>query len=194
MATATDLSQPTGLANRLYRRQCLGAFGNGNGTFQPAVNYAAGPRPAAVAAAISTARQLDLAVGKFRLEQRVGAVGNGDGAFRPRELRRRPVSAVSLRWRFQWRRQTGPGGRQLRLRTRLYQRQCLGVLGNGDGTFSPRSTYNIGAYPRSVAVVISTAIASQTWPWPTRSVFDSVGQRRCAFGPATSYSALHPNL
>src|SRR5207249_8489811 len=42
------------------------------------------------------------------------------------------------------------------------------LLGNGDGTFQRAVSYAAGWYPFCVAVATSTAMASRTWPWPTK--------------------------
>jgi len=127
--------------------------GNGNGTFQPAVNYAAGINPLAVSVAdVNGDRRPDIAVststslGRFAIAL---LIGNGNGTFR---------NAVFLTTDF------GPGdlavadfnadGRQ-----DLVISHCCGevdmtyMLGNGDGTFEPEVHFNGGAEIRSIAAV-----------------------------------------
>ena len=104
MATARPTwPWPTGEATRVSV-----LLGNGNGTFQAAVNYAAGNEPDSVAVGdFNGDGKADLAVANRRTAMRVSVLlGNGNGTFQSRgQLCHRQLPRFRHGGRFRWRRQ-----------------------------------------------------------------------------------------
>ena len=126
-------------------------LGNGDGTFQPAANYAAGIRPESVA--VGDFRDngiLDLAVANANRGATSGYVsvllGNGDGTFQPAVnygAEFAPVSVAVGVFRHNGILDLAVANAGGRLSV---------LLGNGDGTFQPAVNYTVGQSPLSVAV------------------------------------------
>jgi hypothetical protein len=124
-------------------------LGNGDGTFQPAVNYAAGIKPYAVAVGdLGNDGQLDLVVANDTSAGTVSVLrGNGDGTFQD------PVSyasgshpdAVAVSDL------TGDGILDIVVANSASNTLSI-LLGNGDGTFKAKNDYVASGQPESVAV------------------------------------------
>ena len=117
-------------------------LGNGDGTFQPAISYAAGDSPVSLVAGDFTGNgKLDLAVAYA--DGVSVLLGNGDGTFQPAisyAAGYSPASLVADDF-------TGNGKLDLAVA------DAGGVsvlLGNGDGTFRPAVSYAAGATPVSL--------------------------------------------
>jgi len=135
-------------------------LGNGDGTFQPPVNYAQGLDPTAVVVAdFNGDGNLDIAVTSFgttpfgcssQCQSLVSIfLGNGDGTFRPRMDFVTGLLPESMA--------VGDfnGDGKLDLAITCAQDPCFAVnvlFGNGDGTFQPPATYTTGGSPQAVAV------------------------------------------
>jgi hypothetical protein len=129
-------------------------LGNGDGTFQPAVNYPAGYAPASVAVGdFNGDGKLDLAVANFGIPCCSGPrgsvailLGNGDGTFQPPShyaAGSNPLSIATADF-------NNDGKLDLAVSTDYSGVQVL--LGNGDGTFQPAVRYNVPAYAASLAI------------------------------------------
>jgi VCBS repeat protein/ASPM-SPD-2-Hydin domain-containing protein len=124
-------------------------LGNGDGTFQTAVNYplVSGFPIAIVAADVNGDGKLDLAVLLNHTKNVIILTGNGDGTFtvgqqfatgnNPSAL---AVADVNL------------DGKQDLLVTNFQDNTVSVLLGNGDGTFQPKVDYATGVKPDGVAV------------------------------------------
>ena len=142
-------------------------LGNGDGTFQPAVNTRSGSDPDAIVAGdFNGDGRLDLAVADQASNDVSILLGNGDGTFQtPVQVTERsrvlvPDAIVAGDF-------NGDG----RLDLAVAERQSNDVsilLGNGDGTFQPQVTYAVGTGLRMPSWrVTSMATAGSTWPSPT---------------------------
>ncbi len=129
-------------------------LGNGDGTFQPQVTYAAGTDPDAIVAGDFTGNgRLDLAVvdggqsyywGWAPGEVSVFA-GNGDGTFQPQvtyAVGSEPSAIVAGDF-------TGDGQPDLAVANSGDDTVSV-LLGNGDGTFQPQVTYAVGSNPDGI--------------------------------------------
>ena len=120
-------------------------LGNGDGTFQPAVNYAAGSSPKAVAVGdFNGDGKLDLAVANAFSNNVSILFGNGDGTFQPAVNYSVPCcpSSVAL----------GDFNGDGKLDLVVTTNSASVLLGNGDGTFQPALNYAAGSSPATVAV------------------------------------------
>ncbi len=120
-------------------------LGNGEGTFQPAVNYAATSPESVAVGDFNGDGKLDLAVAGFSTLSVL--LGNGDGTFQPAVSYTVGSVAKSVA--------VGDfnGDGKLDLAVANGGSNNVGVLlGNGDGTFQAQKTYTVGAFPASVAV------------------------------------------
>ena len=120
-------------------------LGNGDGTFQPAVQYAAGTSPWAIVAVDFTGDgRLDLAVGDlgdpFGAGRGVSVLlGNGDGTFQfAEQYAPGAIAADIVVGDF-----TSDGHLDLAV-VDEYSNSVVVLLGNGDGTFQPATDYAVG--------------------------------------------------
>ncbi len=119
-------------------------LGNGDGTFQPQVNYTVGSGPDAIVAGDFTGDgHLDLAVTNESSNTVSVLLGNGDGTFQPRvsyAVGSQPRSIVA-----------GDYGGNGHVDLAVTNGNGFGpgtvsvLLGNGDGTFQPQVTYAVGS-------------------------------------------------
>jgi hypothetical protein len=136
-------------------------LGNGDGTFQPAVEYSAGDTPdALVAGDFNRDGKLDLAVADYGNLDNGGAdsggvtilMGKGDGTFQPpREYAAGDVPISLVAGDF-----SGDGKLDLAVADydpnfgTLLNTGVSVLLGNGDGTFQPPLAYDMGSSPLSL--------------------------------------------
>jgi hypothetical protein len=121
-------------------------LGNGDGTFQPAVQYAAGIGPEAIVAGDFTRDgHVDLAVANVYSNDVSILLGNGDGTFQPPvqyAVGLQPEGIVAGDF-------TGEG--RLDLAVSNWDSNTVSVLlGNGDGTFQPAVQYVVGVWPLGI--------------------------------------------
>jgi uncharacterized protein YjdB len=139
LAVASQGGNFTGVINVL--------MGKGDGTFQPAVNYAQGPVPNSIAVAdLNGDGKADLAVADAANLVAV-LLGNGDGTFQAPTVYATSAAPISLA--------IGDinGDGKPDLVTASYYGTVVSVLlGNGDGTFQLPANYTAGSSPKSVAV------------------------------------------
>jgi len=122
-------------------------LGNGDGTFQPAVNYSAGQdSTSAVVGDFNGDGNLDLAVANVGGNVSI-LLGNGDGTFQPAvsyPAGQGPTSVV-----------VGDFNGDNKLDLVVIGSSSSGVsllLGNGDGTFQPAVNFDLRGNPASVAI------------------------------------------
>jgi hypothetical protein len=123
-------------------------LGNGDGTFQAAVNYAVGTNPASVAVGdLNGDGKLDLAVANIGSNNVSVLLGNGDGTFKAAvnyAVGSSPYSVAVGDF-------NGDGKLDLAVANPGSNNVSV-LLGNGDGTFQTAVNYAVGSYPYSVAV------------------------------------------
>jgi hypothetical protein len=125
-------------------------LGNGDGTFQPAVEYAVGSFPMSlVTGDFNRDGRLDLSVVNYGSYSSGGTVsillGNGDGTFQPQATY--PVGnggSFIATGEF-----TGNGRLDLAVAD-VGSGAVSILLGNGDGTFEPTVQYSVGGYPSDI--------------------------------------------
>ncbi|MGC9948408.1 MAG: VCBS repeat-containing protein [Bryobacteraceae bacterium] len=131
-------------------------LGNGNGTFQPPVTYAVGSTPDFVAVGdFNGDGKLDLVVANSASNSISILLGNGDGTFLQAAfyaVDKAPSSVAVGDF-------NGDGKLDLAVTDagsiglpRVYGHTISILLGNGDGTFQPQTSYEVGSKPMSVAV------------------------------------------
>ena len=123
-------------------------LGNGDGTFQTAVNYAAGTSPQSVAVGdFNGDGKADLAIAN-RVDNDVSVLlGNGDGTFQPAlnyGTGSNPCAVVVGDF-------NGDGKVDLAV-TNNSDNDISVLLGNGDGTFQPAANYATGSGPYAIVV------------------------------------------
>ena len=124
-------------------------LGNGDGTFQTAVNYplVSGFPIAIVAADVNGDGKLDLAVLLNHTKNVIILTGNGDGTFTVGQqfATGNNPSALAVA-------DVNKDGKQDLLVTNFQDNTVSVLLGNGDGTFQPKADYATGVKPDGVAV------------------------------------------
>jgi hypothetical protein len=122
-------------------------LGNGDGTFQPAVNYPVGSFPDAIVAAdFAGDGILDLAVTNSQADFVSILVGNGDGTFRPAvsvPVGAGPDALVAGDF-------DGDGNLDLAVANGNDDTVSI-LMGNGDGTFMAGGTFATGSDPDGIA-------------------------------------------
>jgi len=123
-------------------------LGNGDGTFQAAVNYGAGSRPISVAVGdFNGDGKLDLAVSNNGSDNVSILLGNGDGTFQtPMDYGAGSLPDSVAVGDF-----NGDGKLDLAVSNDGSDNVSI-LLGKGDGTFQAHVDYATGQYPSSVAV------------------------------------------
>jgi hypothetical protein len=163
-------------------------LGNGDGTFQTAVNYAAGSDAwSMVVGDFNGDGNPDLAVGNISGGGVSILMGNGDGTFQSAVNYAAGSSAFSIA------RGDFDGNGTLDLTIADYSADKVKVLrGNGDGTFQPAVSYDVGSQPRSVAVgdlngdgALDLAVANRN----SDSVSVLLGRGDGSFQPGVDYDA-----
>jgi hypothetical protein len=123
-------------------------LGNGDGTFQAARVFAAGPNNWAIAKGdFNRDGRIDLATADFGVSSTSILIGNGDGTFRPPAtfpagLNPHSVAVGDF---------NGDGAPDLALANSGSTSVSV-LMGNGDGTFQPPVNFAAGSRPLSVAV------------------------------------------
>jgi hypothetical protein len=127
-------------------------LGNGDGTFQTAVNYDAGNQPDWVAVGdFNRDGKLDLAVANPSSQNVSVLLGNGDGTFQTAVNYSIPADAFSVAIADL----NGDGKLDLAVGSGCpcgAPGSVSVLLGNGDGTFQSGVNYGAGSYPNSVVV------------------------------------------
>ena len=124
-------------------------LGNGDGTFQPQQTYATGSEPISVAVADLNGDGMPDIVTANAGDNTVSVLmGNGDGTFQPQATftpcRLEPISVAVADV-------NGDGIPDI-ITADYETGQVSVLLGDGHGNFSSPQLYQVGAYPRSVAV------------------------------------------
>jgi hypothetical protein len=134
------------VANRLSNTVSV-LLGNGDGTFQTAVNYGTGTGPEALAVADFNADgKLDIAVTNTSSNTVSILLGNGDGTFKSH------VDYTTNLFPFAVTAADFNGDGKLDLAIAESNSNTLGILlGNGDGTFQSYVDYAVGVNPTGIA-------------------------------------------
>ena len=123
-------------------------LGNGNGTFQPLISFAAGSYPDAVAVAdVNGDGKPDLLVADYAGNCVSVLPGNGDGTFQAQETFVTGSAPVSLAVA-----DMNVDGKPDLVVANSGSNSVSVLLGNGDGSFEAGQTFAVGLNPRSVAV------------------------------------------
>ncbi len=175
-------------------------LGNGDGTFQSAVNYGAGAQPLSVAIGdFNGDGKLDFVVANSAWSGGPGSVsvflGNGDGTFQPAVNSGAGSNPYSVA--------VGDFNRDGKLDLVVADNAINGgaagvgvLLGNGDGTFQPTVNYEVGSNPYSVAVgdfnrdgKLDMAVADSAANGGTSGVSVLLGSGDGTFQPAQIYDS-----
>ena len=144
----TSAEMPSGHRSGLPANNISVFIGNGDGTFQAAVNYPVGTGPSGVGVAdFNGDGKLDLAVANRMSNDVSLLLGNGDGTFQAATTMAADLSPVGLA--------VGDvnGDGKLDLILCALGTNVVDVfLGNGDGTFQAAVAYAAGSQPRMVAI------------------------------------------
>ena len=121
-------------------------MGNGDGTFQPAVNYTVGSDPAGIATGdFAGDGKLDLAVANYGSNSVSILMGNGDGTFQPAvnyPVESQPIAIVAADF---------DGNGQLDLAVANFGSNTVSILlGNGNGTFRSGAVLPVGSEPDAI--------------------------------------------
>jgi len=162
--------------------------GNGDGTFQPSVNYAVGTGPATLAVGdFNNDGVPDLVVTNINSSNVSILLGNGDGTFQP--AFNVPVGATPESVKVTD--LNGDGNADLVVTNRTSNMVSV-LLGNGDGTFRPPVSYGTGTEPFSLVVAdflgdgnFDLAIANRF----SNNVSVLLGNGDGTFQPAVNYAA-----
>jgi hypothetical protein len=168
-------------------------LGNGDGTFQPAVEYGAGSNPTSVTVAdFNGDGKLDLAVANNGSNNVSILLGNGDGTFQP-DVNFAAGSGPSSLAVGDF---NGDGKLDLAVANNGSNNVSI-LLANGDGTFQPAVEYSAGESPSSVVVgdfngdnKLDVAVANNgNGNSPMASIIIFLGNGDGTFQPAVEYSA-----
>ena len=161
-------------------------LGNGDGTFQPAANYAAGNEPYCVVTAdLNGDGKLDLAVPNSWGDDVSVFLGHGDGTFGPAAAfptAAHPLCLAVADF-------DGDHHADLAVITQ-WAGQVSVLLGNGDGTFRPPVNYPAGDWPHFVVVGdfnLDGRMDVVTANTANDSVSVLLGNGDGTFGPAVQY-------
>ena len=123
-------------------------LGNGNGTFQTAVSYAAGSSPCSVAVAdLNGDGKLDLVVANAGDNDVSVLLGNGNGTFQTAVSHAVGVDPTSVAVG-----DFNDDGHPDLVTANTGENSVSVLLGNGNGTFQPAVNFAVGNLPTSVAV------------------------------------------
>ncbi len=125
-------------------------LGNGDGTFQTAMNFGVGASPVSVAVGdLNGDHKLDLAVANENSDTFSVLLGNGDGTFQAAQDSatggRLPASLLIADF-------NGDGMPDLAIANLQVSNTLSVLLGNGDGTFKSAQTFGVGVTPNDVAL------------------------------------------
>lgn len=123
-------------------------LGNGNGTFQPHVDYATGRTPLSVVVGdFNRDGKLDLAVTNESDNTVSVLLGNGDGTFQAAVRYGTGSSPYAVAVG-----DFNSDGKLDLVVANIYGNNVSVLLGNGDGTFQAAANYDVGMRPTSIAV------------------------------------------
>ena len=145
----TDLAVSGGVRTNGYSYFVWILLGNGDGTFQSAVNYAVGESPLGMSAAdLDGDGDADLAVANGYGAGTVSVLlGNGDGTFQsavsyPAGTGAFFIASADL---------NGDGDTDLAVTNWFFGSTLSVLLGNGDGTFQSAVSYTVGEWPFGIS-------------------------------------------
>ncbi len=161
-------------------------LGNGDGTFQPEVQYAAGLDPDGIVAGdFNGDGRLDLAVPNEDSNDVSVFLGNGDGTFQPQVIYAvgsDPDAIVAGDF-------GGNGHFDLAVANEESSDVSV-LLGNGDGTFQPQVTYAAGSFPYDIVAGDFTGDGKLDLAVTGDGIHILLGNGDGTFQPAKSVSAI----